>query len=493
MGSLGDLLGIIGMLGVPILLIGFGILIPIWFRRVVPINEVHIVQSSKKTVSYGKGMENGNTYYAWPAWIPRIGVTTSKFTLSVFSIDLDSYEAYDTGRLPFMVDIKAFFRIANSSMAAERVQTFDQLKQQLQSILQGAVRSILAKNDLENILSERGTFGAQFTDEVQGQLKQWGCETVKNIEFMDIRDARGSEVIANIMAKKKSVIEKESRTVVAQNRKDAEIAEITAKREAELQKQQAEEAVGKRTAEKDQQVGIARELAEQEIKAQAKVTAERDMEVKKVQEVRAADIAKEVAVVKAKQDQEVAVVTAEAEKKVLVVKAEGQKQSTVTVAEGNLEQAKLNAQGIEAEGVAKGKAETAILQAPVDTQIMLAKEIGENEGYQSYLIRVRQVEKDEKVGVEQAKALQAAGIKVIANSGDVQSGVSNVMDLFTSKGGLSAGAALEAFANTEAGGAFLKRFGISVDDAKAMLGEEVAPAAAPAKKTRRGNTEAQGE
>ncbi|HET8688325.1 MAG TPA: SPFH domain-containing protein [Methanosarcina sp.] len=484
---MGDLLNLIGMLAIPILIIGFVVLIPIWFRRVVPTNEVHIVQSSKKTVSFGKGMNTGNTYYAWPSWIPVIGVTTSKFTLSVFSIDLENYEAYDSGRLPFMVDIKAFFRIADSSMAAERVQTFEQLKGQLQSILQGAVRSILAKNDLESILSERGTFGQQFTAEVQGQLKQWGCETVKNIEFMDIRDSRNSEVIANIMAKKKSVIEMESRMEVAKNHKEAQIAEIEANREAELQRQQAEEAVGKRTAEKQQQVGIATEKAQQEIKAQAKVTAEREMEVQQVTQVRAANIAKEVAVVEAEQDRQVAVVAAEAKKQVQVVEAEGQKQSTVTVAQGNLEQAKLNAQGIEAEGRAKGVAETAILQAPVDTQIMLAKEIGENEGYQSYLIRVRQVEKDEKVGVEQAKALQAAGIKVIANSGDVQSGVTNVMDIFSAKGGLSAGAALEAFANTDAGGAFLKRFGISVEDAKAMLGEDAAPASG--KKTRKGTDE----
>jgi flotillin len=458
--------------------IGFAIagfialMVPVYLRIVVPTNEVHIVQSSKKTTSYGKGMEHGNTYYAWPSWIPVIGITTSRFTLAVFAIDLNSYEAYDSGRLPFMVDIKAFFRISDSSKAAERINTFDELKQQLQSILQGSIRSVLAKNSLETILQERSTFSEQFTHEVAAQLPQWGCETVKNIELMDIRDSsKDSQVIANIMAKKKSFIEMESRTEVANNHKLAEIAEINAKRESELQRQQAEEAVGIRTAEKDKAVGISTEKSKQEIQLQAKTTAERNMEVKKVQEVRAAEIAKDVAAVKAEQDKQVAVVKAEQDKQVAVVTAEGNKASTVTIAQGALEAAQFNAKGIEAVGVAEGVAERAKLQAPVDTQIMLAKEIGENQGYQEYLIKVRTVEKDQAVGIEQAQALKAANIKVIANTGDVTTGINKVTDLFTSQGGLSAGAALEAFANTDAGAALLKKFGITHDDAKQMLNE----------------------
>jgi flotillin len=38
----------------------------------VPTNEVHIVQSSKKTTSYGKDTGHGNTYYEWPTWLPVV-------------------------------------------------------------------------------------------------------------------------------------------------------------------------------------------------------------------------------------------------------------------------------------------------------------------------------------------------------------------------------------------------------------------------------------
>jgi flotillin len=46
----------------------------IGLRRVVPVNEVHIVQTRKNTVSYGKGFES-NTYYEWPTRLPLIGLT----------------------------------------------------------------------------------------------------------------------------------------------------------------------------------------------------------------------------------------------------------------------------------------------------------------------------------------------------------------------------------------------------------------------------------
>ena len=140
-------------------------------RRVVPTNQVHIVQRANQTVSYGKGESAGNVYYEFPSWIPYLGVTKTEFPISVFDLDLINYEAYDVGRLPFNVDVKAFFRIADSTVAAARVESFAELKSQLIGIVQGAVRSIMAKSELEDIMSERGIYGDKFTVEVRNQLK----------------------------------------------------------------------------------------------------------------------------------------------------------------------------------------------------------------------------------------------------------------------------------------------------------------------------------
>lgn len=416
-------------------------------RRVVSTNEVHIIQSSKKTVSYGKDQDSGNTYYEWPSWIPLIGIQVIKLPVSVFSLRLNSYEAYDSGRLPFVLDLEAFFRIENSNVAAQRVYSSAELNNQLTSILQGAARTILASKTIEEIMQGRSEFGVAFTQEVNEQLKSWGVTTVKNIELMDIRDAKDSEVIRNIMEKKKSEIEKESRIVVAENLKAAQNAEIDAQREVEINRQLAAEQVGIKTAEKDKAVGIANEKAQQDIKSQQKVTTEKAMEVSRVENVKTAEIAKDVNIVKA-----------EEQRQTEIVKAEGEKQKTVLIAEGNLEAEKRAAEAVLVNGQATAEAEKLLQLAPVEAQIVLAKEIGDNKSYQEYLITIRQVEAQQSVGIQQAMALNKAEIKVIANSGNVTEGVSSIGQLFTAKGGTNVGAALEGLAQTEMGQSLINKF-----------------------------------
>jgi flotillin len=437
------------------------------YRRVVEPNEVHIVQSRRGTITYGKKLEEGetgkapgNSYYEWPHWWPVVGVQTIILPLSVFDQKLTNYEAYDIGKVPFVVDVVAFFRIRNPSVAAKRILDLHELRTQLEAILQGAVRTILAKHEIEDIMMERSTFGKMFTDEVANQLTAWGVTNVKNIELMDIRDGRDSKTVTNIMAKKESVIDRESRVVVAENTKLAETAEIDARQIVDVRSQQAEELVGLRTAQKDQAVGIADEKALQEIKTQARETAERDMAVVQVKNVRAAEINRTVQVVKADEDKQTIVIRAEGQRQQEVIDAEATKQKTIIVAEGDLQDALKDAEGILAIGTSNAEAKRLEEMATVSPQIALADEIGSNDGYQHYLIKIRGVEKDEAVGIEQAKALQAAGIKVIVNSGDVNSGMSSLLDVLTTKGGTNIAGMVEAIRQTDEGSALLNKIGL---------------------------------
>ncbi len=446
----------------------FAILLAKAYRRVVEPNEVHIVQSRRGTIAYGKKLEEGeegekapgNSYYEWPHWWPLLGVQTIVLPLSVFDQKLTNYEAYDIGKVPFVVDVVAFFRINSPSIAAKRIQDLHELRTQLESILQGAVRTILAKHEIEDIMMERSTFGKMFTDEVANQLKAWGVTNVKNIELMDIRDGNDSKTVSNIMAKKESVIDRESRVVVAENTKLAETAEIEARQVVDVREQQAEELVGLRTAQKDQAVGIADEKALQEIKTQAKETAERDMAVELVKNVRAAEINRSVEVVKADEDKQTVVIRAEGQRQQEIIDAEATRQKTIIVAEGDLQDALKDAEGILAVGTSNAEAKRLEEMATVSPQIALADEIGSNEGYQHYLIKIRGVEKDEAVGIEQAKALQDAGIKVIVNAGDVNSGMTNLLDVLTTKGGTNIAGMVEAIRQTDEGSALLGRIGL---------------------------------
>lgn len=447
-------------------------------RTVVKPSEVHVVRRGKITQIYGnvksiatssvsgnaKGVSqgeesSGNVYYRIPVWIPIWGVEVQVLPLHNFSIDLDEYEAYDKDKLPFVVDVTAFFRIADYRQAASRIEDNDTLEEHLVKIVQGAVRTILAQDDLEQIMTERSKYGKQFTDEVTENLKEWGIVPVKSVELMDIRDKEGEEVIANIMAKKKSVIDMESRQEVAKNKKDAETAEIEAEQVVALRREEKEEAVGKRRADREKEVGIAKEKSSQDVQEQAKITKEKEMEVIKVSTVRQAEIDKEKQVIDADANRERDKIAAEAK----VVVAENNKKEAEHLAqaefvkktkdaEAGLVAAENEAKGIKAKGEAEAAAKEKFGLAEVQPQIILAKEIGENQGYQTYLIEIKKVEASQAVGVEQAKNLGNAQIKIIANAGsNVAEGVSSVMDLFTAKGGQALGGMLEAFAGTETG------------------------------------------
>jgi len=426
----------------------------VMLRRVVPTNMVHIVQTRRRTVSYGKGQDGGNVYYEWPSFLPLVGITKRELPVSNFDLDLVEYEAYDKDRLPFVLDIKAFFRIDNTNEAANKVSSFNELHGHLQGIVQGAVRSIMANAKLEEIMSERSVYGEKFTLSVADQLKEWGVITVKNIELMDVRDTKNSKVIENIMAKKKSEIEKESRVEVARNRQLAETAEIEANREVEIKKQDAKESVGKREAEVEKAVGIMQQKTFQDINEEAKVTKEKEMEVIKVNDVKTAEIKKATEIIKAEQDKNVIILKAEAS-----LESEKKAADVVIVhADANLNSKKKEAEGIKAEGEARADAKKLDQLASVIAQTTLAKEIGENKGYQEYLVRIEEVNANKIVGVEQAKNLGKADIKVIANSGDVSTGVTSAREVFTAKGGTNLGGMLEAFANTETGKAVFEKF-----------------------------------
>jgi len=447
-------------IGIGFLSLGLFVYLLTQLRVVVPTNMVHIVQSSKLSTPYGRGKAAGNTYYAWPSWVPKIGITVTLFPESIFQVKLENYEAYDSARLPFVIDVTAFFRVDNAETAAQRVASFAELNHDLLAVVQGSVRRILATNKLEDILQERGKFGLEFTAEVKLHIAEWGVLPVKTIEFMDIRDSSKGNVIANIMDKEKSRIEKESRIVVAENIREAQLKEIDAQRVVEVQKQDAEQQIGLRTAEKEQKVGIADEQAKQLIQEQAKITTEKDMEVKRVNDVKSADIAKDVAEIKAAQDKNVRTINAEADKSALIIQADAEKVSTQTKAEGQLFAAEKNATGIKVEGLAKADAEKAMLMAPVDTQIQLAKEIGSNEGYQKYLIQIESIKAGQSVGIEMAKAMQEAELKVFANSGDMQSGIASLGDAFSTKGGMNLSGMLATLAATDEGqGLVSKWFG----------------------------------
>jgi flotillin len=447
-------------------IIGISILIyVVSLRRIVPTNVVHIVQRGKQTVSYGTNKQS-NVYYEWPSWLPFFGVSKRVLPVSNFDIDLKRYEAYDKDRVPFVVDVKAFFHISDTNVAAQKVESFEELKGQLENVVQGAVRSILAKSKLEEIMEERSIFGKQFTEAVNNDFQKWWVEAIKSIELMDVRDADGSQVIHQIMAKRMSAIDMESRTEVAKNNKMAKQAELEARKEIDVTTAETEKIAGEAQAQSQQAIGIAKAeskkrtgIAEQEsiseIAKSQRMTAEQEMEVIKVNQVKQAEIDREREIITAEQEKQKTEIRAMAEKYRIETEASAALEAKRKEAEATKTVGSAEADVIKAKGISEAESRKAMELASVSAQTTLAKEIGENKPYQEYLIRVKEVEVSQVVGVAQyesmAKALSAADLKLLINSGDVQSGIGKLSDLFTSKGASQINGLLEGLKQTEEG------------------------------------------
>lgn len=451
--------------GVPSLIALMVFFYALSLRRIVPTNVVHIVQRGDKTVSYGVG-KGSNVYYEWPKWLPKYGVMVRELPVSNFDIDLAKYSAYDKDRVPFVVDVKAFFHIENTNKAAEKVESFAELKGQLENVVQGAVRSILAKSKLEEIMEERSLFGVQFTEAVNADLANWGVASIKNIELMDVRDAEGSNVIHQIMAKRMSAIDMESRTEVAKNTKLAEQAELTAQQEIDVTKAETEKIAGEAQAKSIQAIGIAKAeatkkagIAEQQsisdIAQAERATAEQQMEVVKVNEIKQAEINKEKAIIAAEEAKRRTEIEAEAGKFKVETEAAAALEAQIKNAEGVKTLGQAEADIIKAKGISEAESKKAMELAGVTAQTTLAKEIGENKSYQEYLIKIREVEVTQVVGVAQyesmAKAMNGADLKLLVNSGDVHSGIGKLSDVFTAKGGSQINGLLESLKQTPEG------------------------------------------
>ncbi len=390
------------------------VLAALW-RVVVSPDKVHVVQRRKKTIVYGKGTSTGNVYYKIPSWIPFWGVDYKLMPVSIFKIPLEGYRAYDSKKAPFKVDVTAFFQInaEDSAQAAQRVSNFQDLVNELLEVLRGAVRKILASNEIDKIMTERSILGQSFLTEVRSQVSAWGVN-VLNIEFMDISDDDGGDeaIITAIMKKHSSYIQRKSDEEVAINEKEAKVVQINAKKEADIEEIMALEVTEKRDAERKQAVGVADEKANQSIQEEKRSTAEREMAVLQVMEVEAKKI----------------------EAFARVEEAEGVKLANIREAEGEREAQALEGKGFGEKAAAIGEGEAKAIRdkglAEAEAKEKLADALSrfQEEGLFA-LLGEKFIEKDKDVGIAVAKAYQDADLKVIQTG---NSKPKDLLDVLTS-------------------------------------------------------------
>lgn len=421
---------------IPIGVVAVIVFLALLFRRVVPPNQVHIVNRAKASCPYGSNQAKGNVYYEWPSWVPKLGVEVLKLPTTIFPIELQGYPAYDQQKVPFTVDVTSFFQIDDAVIAAKRVVSMQDLKEQLREMLEGVVRKILASYPISEIMEIRDSMDEKFVEEVGKYVVKWGV-VANQIEFKDIDDDEGSAVITDIKLRKMSEIEMERRVDVATNTKSAQVSEIENKKIAELEAVKAKETVETRDAERTRTVGVATELAKQEVQEQARVTTEREVAVQREQQVGTANYQKETMVIAAEANKDQQVIDSTALKEKQRIENEGYRDAQILKAEGDAslinETGTAEATVIQKKGEAEAVAQEKMADAKKKLQEAMKVELG-----------ALGIKAQEEIGKAFAEAYGKADIKAYLSNGK---GIEGLSDLLSTGGAQN----LSAFIDTLVG------------------------------------------
>jgi flotillin len=148
-------------------------------------------------------------------------------------LDVSTPEVYTEQGVPVMADGVAIIKIGGSiedvSTAAEQFmgKPTDELKSQAQEVLEGHLRAILGSMTVEEVYRNRDKFAQEVQGVAAKDLKKMGLQIV-SFTIKDLRDKHG-------------YLDALGKPRIAAVKRDAEIAEAQAIRDARVQKAQAEE------------------------------------------------------------------------------------------------------------------------------------------------------------------------------------------------------------------------------------------------------------
>jgi flotillin len=312
--------------------------------------------------------------------------------LEPFNIQVKVDNAISSNGVGIAVDVVALVRFGSTDEAIEtaiqRFLTADrlELKNQLTEIIAGNMRAICAKMTVESLNSDRDELTRRVAEEAGSALANIGME-LDVLTIQDVRDRNG-------------YIEALGRTRIAEVRRDAEIGEAAAKRDARIQAaradQEAQTAEAESqavTAEAHRQLAIKRAAIDTEVNA-AKARADQAGPLAEAEARRAVVLAgvdteqqetqrriavEEQRALRAEKAQHAdVVVPAEARRQAAVLNAEGERDAAIAAAQADARQRELAGQADAAARKLLAEALLAELTAQADGD--KAKLLAEAEG-----------------------------------------------------------------------------------------------------------------
>jgi flotillin len=394
-----------------------------WYRIVDP-SEAHLVvtPSGKFVAAADDKIGEKRTYFAIPSSIPFFGRAIRVLPITINEIKLEQ-ETIESNQARYNVESSTKFRVIDVKKAAETFTNSKDLEGQLYEIIMAGTRAVTIQYEVQDARSKKQEIEKKIREEITDDFEKWGLELI-NFQLTRFRDTKDSTIISDISRRREVEIQSKTR-----------IDNANRLREAREKEAEAEEKAREREIEKDKIISERQQEMKQAISEKEKIAKEKEYEVKKVEIVKAAEIEKERAIVKANERLETEKIAKEQKK----LEGEGNKLKAI-------EDAEAEAAPIRAKGAAEAQAKE-LLQAALnkfDDKAIRA------------LVAEKVVEKDKLIGIETAKALQNADLKVFSGEGQ----------------GFELGKLIQGISvsNEEAGNAFLNKLARPNDLGMTTLG-----------------------
>ena len=237
--ALGDIPWIPVIGGVVAILIVFFIFIGIWASRYtkVGLNQVLVISGRKHRVmdpdgtisQVGFRVVKGGGVFVWPVF-EKVDV----LSLELLTIDVNTPEVYTSKGVPVRVDGVAQIKVKGDDISiATAAEQFlskgtDEVKNIATQTMEGHLRAILGTLTVEEIYQNRDAFATKVQEVAAGDMANMGLQIV-SFTIRDIRDAQG-------------YLEALGKPRIAQVKRDAQIAQAEADRDAMIKSAQAQQA-----------------------------------------------------------------------------------------------------------------------------------------------------------------------------------------------------------------------------------------------------------
>ena len=206
------------------------------YEKVGP-NEVLVISGRKrrvvdpdgKTRDVGFRIVKGGGVFVWPIFERQ-----DKLSLELLTIDVQTPEVYTSKGVPVKVDGVAQIKIKGDDVsiatAAEQFlsKTTDEIKNVATQTMEGHLRAILGTMTVEDIYQNRDAFASKVQEVAAGDMANMGLGIV-SFTIRDIRDTQG-------------YLDALGKPRIAQVKRDAQIAQAEADRDAMIKSSQATQA-----------------------------------------------------------------------------------------------------------------------------------------------------------------------------------------------------------------------------------------------------------